>query len=98
MPFKKGNKQGVTSGGGGRKSLTDEQIKAKVINKSWYFLKKVLDDEKGERKEKFQISLEVAKKTIPKEIKLDDKREKIATNPKTLAKIKEFEEKLKEEL
>ena len=71
MAFVKGHKQSVGNKGGGRKSTTEEWIKASVINKSWAFLLEEMENKKTKDDRKFQISLEVAKKTIPKEIKVD---------------------------
>ena len=54
--------------GGGRKPLYDEIIKAKVINKSWDFLLKIVEDEKAPRDDKLKIAMVVCPKTIKTEV------------------------------
>lgn len=62
----------------GRKSLRDEVIQANVINLSWRTILDALHSKKITDDEKRNISLEVVKKTCPKEINL--KGDAIATN------------------
>lgn len=61
-------------GKSGRKSATDEVVKSWVINKSWERIRdKFLKKKKTPEDEKHLdiVSLEVAKKTIPTEVKGD---------------------------
>ena len=69
MPFQKNN---TYSKGVGRPSRVKEQIRTEVINKSWELLHGYLNDSKLNAKDKRTISLEVAKKTIPKEVELGE--------------------------
>ncbi|MEK6879509.1 MAG: hypothetical protein AABY22_07880 [Nanoarchaeota archaeon] len=55
---------------GGRKSLRDEVIQANVINLSWRTILDALHSPSISVIEKRNISLEVVKKTCPKEINL----------------------------
>lgn len=76
MAAKKGNQNAKGNSGGqkgksGRPSLQDEIVKAKVINLSWEILAKALESPKIKNSEKRRIAIEIAKKTIPAEIKGD---------------------------
>lgn len=70
---KRNNAVGV-KGKSGRKKLTDESIRAAVINKSWAILLDYLDlptDNQLFEAEKRKIALEIAKKTIPQKLEGD---------------------------
>ena len=54
----------------GRKSLRDETMQANVINLSWTTISRALNSKKLTEEEKRHISLEVVKRTCPKEINL----------------------------
>ena len=54
----------------GRKSFKDEIVQANVINLSWKTIYRALRSKKITENEKRAISLEVVKKTCPKEINL----------------------------
>ena len=56
--------------GRGRKPLRDELTQANVINVSWTTIDRALKSSKVSQKQKLMISLEVVKKTCPKEINL----------------------------
>ena len=73
MPNPNGNpgNSGGKKGRSGRKSFQDEKLKALVINKSWDILSKALENSKVKAIEKRKIALELAKKTIPQEVKGD---------------------------
>jgi len=62
----------------GRKSLKDEVVQANVINLSWLTISRALNSKTLTEKEKREISLEIVKKSCPKEINL--KGEALATN------------------
>lgn len=68
MDGRTNNKGNKGNKGGGRPALTDEYIRAAVIDKSWDILLKFLEDKKIPDREKRQIALEIAKKTIPQHI------------------------------
>lgn len=71
MDKRKNNKGTNGNKGGRRPSLTNEKIRAAVIDKSWTILLDFLNAEIKnplEIKEKRQVALEIAKKTIPQEI------------------------------
>ncbi len=71
MDKRKNNKGTKGNKGGRRPSLTNEKIRAAVIDKSWDILLNFLDTETEnplELKEKRQVALEIAKKTIPQTI------------------------------
>ena len=54
----------------GRKTLREEAVQANVINLSWRTIFLALQSEEITKEEKRNISLEVVKKTCPKEINL----------------------------
>lgn len=71
MDGRKNNKGVKGNKGGRRPTLTNEAIRAAVIDKSWDILLKFLDDpitNPFEAKEKRQVALEIAKKTIPQKL------------------------------
>lgn len=70
----KGNK------GGGRKSVFDESIRNAVISKSWDILQKFMDNKKSPEEEKRKIAVEIAKRSIPKEIDFKSKKILILDN------------------
>lgn len=55
----------------GRKPDYIEKIRTAVINKSWGILQSVFKDKAIDKKTKTNIALEIAKKTIPQEVKGD---------------------------
>jgi hypothetical protein len=72
MKGEKRNKAVGVKGKSGRKSFQDEVVKALVINKSWNRILDLFKKDKKTKEDEKQldiISLEVAKKTIPQEIK-----------------------------
>lgn len=58
----------------GRKSAKDERLMSLVINKSWDILSKCLDNDyphyKTSQEDQIKIALELAKKSIPKDLNL----------------------------
>jgi len=54
----------------GRKSLREESLMADVINLSWRTIYNVLRSDTVEEKRKEEISLEIVKKSCPKEVNL----------------------------
>ncbi len=74
MVFQKGHTQSKGNKGGGRKTEADESVRNTVIDKSWNRINKKFDKKKKtdtDNKKLDDIAIEVAKKTIPKEIKAD---------------------------
>jgi hypothetical protein len=55
----------------GRKSLREESLMAEVINMSWRTIKDVLKSDTVDPIRKQEISLEIVKKSCPKELSLD---------------------------
>ena len=55
----------------GRKSLREESLMAEVINMSWRTIKDVLKSDTVDPIRKQEISLEIVKKSCPKELNLD---------------------------
>ena len=54
----------------GRKSLREESIQADVINKSWMTIRDILNSKVVDKKRQEEISLEIVKRSCPKEVKL----------------------------
>lgn len=71
MDKRKFNKGVKGNKGGRRPTLANEEIRAAVIDKSWSILLEVLDNPEIDLKERRQIALEIAKKTIPQNIEGD---------------------------
>ena len=71
MPNPNGNpgNSGGKKGRSGRRSFDDEKTKALVVNKAWEILQKAFDNPKVTPLEKRKIALEIAKRTIPQEVK-----------------------------
>lgn len=72
MAAPKGNNNAKGNKGGGRPSAQDEEQKALVINESWNIIYEIF---KGKRKPgkttPEDIAVEIAKKTVPREVKGD---------------------------
>ena len=80
MKGEKRNKAVGVKGKSGRKKLTDEVVRAAVINKSWGILLDFLELPNLnilDLAEKRKIALEIAKKTIPQNIDLTTKGKEI---------------------
>ena len=68
------NGKGGKKGNRGRKSLSDEIVRAAVIDKSWGLLNKVLDGEYHfDDEKKVFIARDIAVKTIPKDVNVKTK-------------------------
>jgi len=67
-----GNQNAKGNKGGGRPSAQDEEQKALVINKSWQIINEIFEGKRQPQKTtQEEVALEIAKRTVPKEIKGD---------------------------
>ena len=64
------NGHGGARAGGGRPSLVDEQLRKRVIEKSWDIVEKFYDDSKEDIKDKLKVASYLAGKSVPQDINL----------------------------
>lgn len=64
------NGHGGARPGGGRPSLVDENLRKRVIEKSWAIVEKFYDDKNEEAKDKLKVASYLAGKSVPQDVNL----------------------------
>jgi hypothetical protein len=64
------NGHGGARAGGGRPSLVDEQLRKRVIEKSWDIVEKFYDDPNEDVKDKLKVASYLAGKSVPQDVNL----------------------------
>ena len=77
------NGHGGARAGGGRPSLIDEQLRSRVIEKSWDIVEKFYDDVSEDLKDKLKVASYLAGKSVPQNINLGGQ----ADNPLSVVQL-----------
>lgn len=78
------NGHGGARKGGGRPSLVSEELRARVIEKSWDIIHDFLNDETEPKRDRVKVAEHLAGKSVPQNINLGGQKE----NPLAIVTLK----------